>query len=371
MKRVSGMRLENRGTGTGTFETGGKKDAGTKREKPPARPFAAGGKEWEKEGIPLVRKQLESGLFRQAIAECNRLLLEEPDNVNVLRLRARAYGQCGKFGDALDDQRAVAERRPNYWEWMDVAYTCNHVGLEAEAMEACAKAIRFRPDGAEAHALLGRIYIKQGEWGKAVEESRKAIHVKPGDFQPYWTLGIAHMENGNGKEALDSLTKAMRLMNTCRVAAGRKHAKLLCDIGKAHCLLRHYRAAERCYQRSIQTDPTYPTGYKRLGILYYEWGSYEKRDGNGEKFRLAVKCLSLALECGDKTPVAYAVRGNARMALGDYENARQDYENSLKLDSRQLKVYTNLCACYMQLGKPEKVKEMYGQRYIGPKPRLH
>jgi tetratricopeptide (TPR) repeat protein len=335
------------------------------------RPFGTNSHGWPAGGIPLVVQQLESGLCRQAIAECSRLLQEEPDNMEARRLRAKAYVQSRKFRDALDDQRIVAKLRPGYWEWMDVAHTCNHVGLEWEALEACAKALWFRPDGAEAHALLGRLHLKQGEWDKAMEESRTAIGIRSDDFQPYWTLGLAQIEKKDEEGALDSLMKAMRLMETCRAAAGRRHAKLLCDIGKAHCLLHHYRAAERCYQRAIQTDPTYPTGYKRLGILYYEWGSYEKRDGNDEKFRLAVKCLSLALESGDKTPVAYAVRGHARMALGNYEAAQQDYENSLQLDSRQLKVYTNLCACYMQLGKPEKVREMYERRYIGPRLKLH
>jgi tetratricopeptide (TPR) repeat protein len=87
-------------------------------------------------------------------------------------------------------------------------------------------------------------------------------------------------------------------------------------------------------------EATYAQGVQELEAGYYEE---------------AVETFSDAMRAGPEKGIsaAYEKRGDAYVALGDYEEAASNYEQALAADETLSGAYLKLARCYAQLGDPE------------------
>ncbi len=93
-----------------------------------------------------------------------------------------------------------------------------YVEMHKEAIEYYEKAIKLKPNFAEAYYSLGVSYISIGMktaekeiYDKAIECFKKTIELKP-DFQDaYYYLGVGYSEIGKYKKAINAYKKAIEL----------------------------------------------------------------------------------------------------------------------------------------------------------------
>ena len=79
--------------------------------------------------------------------------------------------QGGKFEEALSHfRRAVAKDPSNADAWFQVGYCCGKLGRLQDAIDAFKHANRIKPDYAEAHHILGLMYLLAGNKASALEE---------------------------------------------------------------------------------------------------------------------------------------------------------------------------------------------------------
>jgi tetratricopeptide (TPR) repeat protein len=64
---------------------------------------------------------------------------------------------------------------------------------------------------AEAHFLLGCIYLDMGEGGKAVSSFEKTAEIDKATAKPFWMLGYLYTRSRNTREALPNFEKALAL----------------------------------------------------------------------------------------------------------------------------------------------------------------
>ncbi len=99
-------------------------------------------------------------------------------------------------------------------------------GRLREAEEELATAVQMDEKLAPAHFEMGNLNYKQGDRNKAIEEYKLAAKYDPADFQAYNNLGVLYYQAGDSKKAAEALAKVASL------------------------------------------KPEYPLVYKNLGILY-------------------------------------------------------------------------------------------------------
>ncbi len=117
-------------------------------------------------------------------------------------------------------ERAV-ELDPNYaWAWAMIARThwydarfgwsASRANSSRKAVENVKKALALDPEDAEAHALMGGIYLVRREYDKALAEGRKALELGPNMAQVKATVAYTMRTLGEWDEAIALSESAMR-----------------------------------------------------------------------------------------------------------------------------------------------------------------
>jgi len=127
-----------------------------------------------------------------------------------------------------------------------------------EAVAEFRKAIRLKPDLAEAHGNLGVALRAQGKQEEAIAEFRAATRIKPDSADAHISLGVALKAQGKLEEAVAESRTAIRI----KPDDADKHVNLgnlLDDQGKLAEAIAEYRAA-------LRLKPDYSGAHYNLGL---------------------------------------------------------------------------------------------------------
>jgi tetratricopeptide (TPR) repeat protein len=84
-------------------------------------------------------------------------------------------------------------------------------GVSGEAFQSALAAARLKPNMVEAHDLLGTMYTRIGQYGKAIEECRFVLKHAPADESAMYHLLIALRHDGTNKHDEEIASLASRL----------------------------------------------------------------------------------------------------------------------------------------------------------------
>lgn len=132
-------------------------------------------------------------------------------------------------------------------------------GNAAASIKSSQEAIKYQPNIALSHYLLGKGYIDAGRYNDAVRELSAALGMQP-------DLVVAHFEMGNAlykkelfNDAIGEYRRTVELDPKFYMAHNNMGV-LLNGMGKA-------REAEQCFTRVIAIKPDFAVAYKNLGII--------------------------------------------------------------------------------------------------------
>ena len=80
-----------------------------------------------------------------------------------------------------------------------------------KVVELAQKALSLDENVADAHALLGSIYLMKKKWDKAIEEGGRAVELLPNGSDDNGILSITLYTVGRPKEAISMVKKVIRL----------------------------------------------------------------------------------------------------------------------------------------------------------------
>ena len=282
---------------------------------------------WIERGKALA----ESGKYRDAVAEFEKVLEKDPLNGTAL------FNLGNIYGSYLGDR----ERGELYWKKYKAA---SHVSLAEVAMEendieeAAAqyeKAIEILPGNGRLHELLGALYKRMGREDEALGEYRKAADLQPRDLQLQLAMWEYFSKKGQGEEAAAYLERAIETrprdarLRRVAIAFYRK-------LGDSD------RAMEQLFELS-QSGLATREEHCLLGEQFIrrgELGKAEKelRLGYGEKTR--ARCLKAALDLGG----AWAKRG-------EHEKAAAVYRAVLEAGGSDAKTFNLLLISHQKSGR--------------------
>jgi TolB-like protein/class 3 adenylate cyclase/Flp pilus assembly protein TadD len=134
-----------------------------------------------------------------------------------------------------------------------------------KAKEYGQKALELDGANAEAHALLGTVYLNQGESDQAIAEIRQAIELNPNDAKSYAMLGGALTYGGKSQEAIAPFELAMRLNPDMDV--GRFN-----PVGWAYYLVGRYEDAVKVQEAALRRSPDDYYVHAGLAASYAQLG---------------------------------------------------------------------------------------------------
>lgn len=132
------------------------------------------------------------------------------------------------------------------------------------AQDACIRAIQTDPNYAEAFMLLGRVYLKRGDFKHAEEQFKKSLGINPNLDEAWTGLGSVFIHFGLYEPCLQAYEKALAL-NPSSTSTALSRAMIL--IG-----LRRYSQAEREIDRmmAFYPDDAYLSTFMALIHFYQE-----------------------------------------------------------------------------------------------------
>ncbi len=198
------------------------------------------------------------------------------------------------------------------------------------------EAIHLDPDNAEAHLLLGNLYLFREDYAHAEEHLHEAVAANTrlgtagrpalvGEAQN--SLGVVYIQSDRLPLAVETLRAATSdlMYRTPHLAWG--------NLGWAYYEQHDYPQALAALQQAVALQPQFCNGWYRMGQVDYAMGE-AGTDTDG--FAHAEDALTHALEntaeeC-QALQDAWLLRGEARARLGRRDDAVADFERCVELN---------------------------------------
>ncbi|MDD5561596.1 MAG: tetratricopeptide repeat protein [Candidatus Omnitrophica bacterium] len=224
------------------------------------------------------------------------------------------------------------------------------------------QSISLAPDAVEPHAILALIYTTQNKTDLAAQEYAFALKnvtkIEPENIDVYKSLGAIYLQQNKLREA----EGIFKLVTGLSPRDAQPHFYL----GSIYYELKDYAGVEKELKEAVRLKPDYHEALNFLGYFYLEQNrninkagvmirkalSFEPENGayidslgwfyfKKGKFKEALTYLEQAVSFLSD-PVIYEHMGDVFMKLGNCDNARLNWEKSLKLDSTQERVKEKL-----------------------------
>ncbi|MBN1410899.1 MAG: tetratricopeptide repeat protein [Spirochaetales bacterium] len=237
------------------------------------------------------------------------------------------------------------------------------------------KILHHTPHFVTAYLLLGIVYQKRGQYGKAKESFRKVLSYQPENLDALNNLGIVYKETGNYEEALTVYNKALE------IDAERPDVHF--NIGNVFKAVSDYETAMEEYNTAIDLKPEYTPPYNNLGVILeamdrkeeavnaYKTGlRYDSNNPNlllnlgrlmenRRKYDRAKTQYEMALKAKPGWIDALSMLGGLQGKMGDHKNAINTLNSVLKINPQNFNALFNIGLEYGRLNDVDKAVDYY------------
>ena len=209
--------------------------------------------------------------------------------------------------------------------------------------------------------LLGYGLLTHGRnpvWSDDFSLWRDAVARAPSMPRARLYLGNAHKDAAQATEA-----EQPRLAHWRAAAAAYQRTieldpdnelavRALNNLGSVHFTLQNFEVAEKAYRRAVELNPAYADALINLGNYCLVTSRQQAAAATRQKLLAeAVEYYRRALKVSPNHFLAFSNLGTAFQDQGDFDRARQAYEQALYLKPGDAKVLSNLGRLYLVLGE--------------------
>lgn len=197
-------------------------------------------------------------------------------------------------------------------------------------------ATTLKPDDYRAWHEIGELQTFQKNWTEGATAYEKAFALKP-DLQYGWVnLGFCYDNLSQPYRAIDAYTRGIK--NNPDVGL------LYNNRGYGYLELKQYDLALADLEKAIEVEPMIVMSHVSLGEYYYDRKQY------GDAIAKFDKALKMEDGTTQAYTAAYYTRGMCYFDQADYEKAKADFLETLKLTPTHVLAYEKLGISYYKLG---------------------
>ena len=265
-----------------------------------------------------------------------------PASVEAKFQRAVALHQCGELTQAEILYREVLGQLPNHFDAVHMLGVIEAQRKNPEgAVEFIDRALRLRPDSAEALSNRGVALLELQRYAEALASYDRALQLRPDYVEALSNRGIALWRLKRHEEALADYDRALQLKPD--------YAEALSNRGMALGELRRHEEALASYDRALQLRPDYAEALNNRGTALRELKRHEEALADHER----------ALQLKPDYAEALNNRGTALANLRRHEEALASYDRALQLKPDYAEALNNRGNALVSLKRTEEAVASY------------
>ena len=217
----------------------------------------------------------------------------------------------------------------------------HNLGHLEDAEKNLQKAVRIKPDYAEAHNNLGSTLKELGRLNEAEASCRQALQLQPHNAAAHSNLGNVLQALGRLDEAESSYRQALEISPD---SAG-THRNLGNVLREKNCLAE----AEASFGRALRINPDDTGAHNNLGITLQGLGRLDEADAH----------FQIALHINPDDARTHDNRGNLLRYLGRLNEAEASYRKALQIAPDDAGMHVNLGKTLMHLLRREEAEACF------------
>lgn len=220
------------------------------------------------------------------------------------------------------------------------------------ALAELGAAVRIDPELSIAHATIGDVHRRRGNWELACGAYEDACRTNPFAFRAHYNLGVTYQALAAAAQAAEAvknyLTKAVEVyLRAIMLRPGDFDSNL--NISVCYFQLGYVTDAERYCQAALEIDPNSAMAHANLGTI-------KQTQGNLDEAILAYKA---SLEQDPSQPDVLMCLGSAYMRRRQFHAALQTYTEAATQAPSDSVPWEKTGACYFYLRDFAKAQDAY------------
>lgn len=263
-------------------------------------------------------------------------------NANDLYSRGNTLYNLKRYEEALEAYKKAIKIKPDYAEaWKDKANTLSSLKQQKEALESYEKAIQIKPDYLE--AWIGRSHVLDNlkRYEEAIASFDEALKIQPAYSEGWNGRGEVLLKIPRYEEAVASYEKAIEFQPA--------YYEAWYNRGWALHNLQRYEDAIASYDKVVEFKSDYYKAWYNRGNSLLKLNRYKD----------AVESYDKAIRLRPDYFQAWYSKGNALNNLKRYEEAVKPYQKAVQLKPDSYEAWQNLGWSLHQLRRYEEAFEAY------------
>lgn len=184
----------------------------------------------------------EQESYPQAIELLQKVLQDDPENIDALSLLQAVLCKAGNFDQSIVHGKAILKIEPNTQAYQNLAYAYRRLERYEYAIKSYQSLLALSPEDEQANEQLGLTLAGQSRYEEAIEPLEKALRLKGEDTFLLQTLGICHMRLQRYEQAIDAFERIIKTKKTPEFLA-----KARLNIGDVYYTMGAYKKAIEQY----------------------------------------------------------------------------------------------------------------------------
>ncbi len=254
----------------------------------------------------LAAAQIGCGMFSEALASYDAILVNDGRNISALHGRGLALCNLGRFSEAIEANLKLLAIEPGH---LGAAMNCARALVEAgrlpEALNFCDRIVAAAPSWPDAHLNRGTVLARLDRHEEAIESFNKVLALVPNHADAFNNLGNSLSALGRSDEAFAVYQRVLAIAPD-HLDAQVNCGALLLDLGKQEEALAYF-------DNALALHPDEVAAVNARGVAMLQMGRVEEALAMGER----------ALQLDPKSTDIY----DLFLGEGQFEKGWRLYEN--------------------------------------------
>jgi len=213
----------------------------------------------------LVQLYLSTKDYAGGLAELEKILKDDPNDLDAQLRIALLYGEKKEFSKAIERVTAILQAKPAELKVREyLGYLYEEVKEFPKAIETYRRNIQLDPSFPESHLHLGVLQYRLKNFQEATLHLNEAVRLNPKQPEPYIVLGLSYLQSELFEKASGAFEEGI-LHNP-------QNADLHFNLGTAYDKLNRFEDVVRAMEMVLSLDPHHADALNYLGYSYAERG---------------------------------------------------------------------------------------------------